>query len=200
MKIKKGTILLDLTKSENELWKEVHKKNRWSINKARKNGVITSYENDKDKCYELYKEVCKRNFLIPNSKEKVFKGYTMCAYFMNKLVAFSVVNVKDDIVTLSYNATDYNYKDTQANVLLYWNTILWSKTRIRYKTFSLGGIDLNAKYRRDNDRFKQRWGGKLIKIENDVTLLQYIWWKYLRHITFIRKLKYKIQLFFKPIK
>ncbi|MFQ5620450.1 MAG: hypothetical protein ACE5FT_01245 [Candidatus Nanoarchaeia archaeon] len=53
MKIKKGTVVMDLTLGEEALWKKVDKKNRWSVNKAKKAGVYVREcdADDKERCY-----------------------------------------------------------------------------------------------------------------------------------------------------
>lgn len=197
MKIHKGTYHLDLMLGKEKLFAKISKDNRWSIRKAEKLGVSFKQGGDKDKAYELYKGICEKNYLISNSKEQVFNhGKLFSVHYNNNLIAFSIVREQNNIATLSYNGSDYYFKHTQANVYLYWK-VIEHYIDTNFKIFDLGGVDLNSKYRKDNDRFKSTWEGKLINEENEVSVISWIWWRYLRHYILLQKFKYKVQKFLK---
>lgn len=191
MYISTETVILDLTKDN--LWEEVDKKNRWSVKKAEKFGIVIQEDGDRSKCYELYKETCRKNQLMAKSEEEVFcEGKLFTALHNGIIVAFSVIKEKDHMALLTINSSDYNYKYTQANSLLYWKIILSYKEK-GFSCFGLGGVDFNAKHRYENSRFKARWGGKIIKNKKKLSFKEFIWWKILRHNVFFRNLKFKIQ-------
>ena len=193
MKVEKGTYVVNLKNSKEDIFSKVQKDNRWSVRKAQKIGVKIKEGGDKNIAYKLYLDVCKTNLLIPNSKKVVFsQGKMFGAYHKGKLVAFSIVREDKKKAILSYNGSDYKFRDTQANVLLYWEVMMNYKKK-GFESFDLGGVDLHSKYRRSNDRFKERWGGDLVRTTQNVDLISYMWWKYLRHYRFIQKLKYNIQ-------
>ena len=195
MKLKHGTVIINLEKSEEELFtKQIHKNHRWSIKKAIKNKVVfrPGKKQDHKKCYELYQKTCEINYLHPNSN--IFdNGFLFVVLLNKKIIGFAIVNTKSkDTISLTYNSSDYEYRNTQANVLLYWKILLYFKKK-GYKYFDLGGINIHSKYLKNIDTFKIRWGGEIIKKENKINLIKYIWWRWLRHSKILRKLKYEIQ-------
>lgn len=193
MKIKNGTVLIDLNKTEEELWASVQKDNRWSVNKARKENVTIQKEGNQDICYELYCKMCNYNKLVPFEKKYVFgNGKIFTALKDNKIIAFSVIFTKGDCAFLGYNASNYKCRNIQANSLLYWEIIINCKKE-GFKKINLGGVDLHSDFNRGNDRFKKRWGGTLVNQTKKAKLVEYIWWKYLRHVSFLKNLKFKIQ-------
>jgi len=199
MILKKGTVVIDLTKSEELLWRNTHKKNRWSVQKARKLGVriIEGSSKDYDRCYSLYLDTCKTNLMAPFSKPALFSsGRLFLALDGKDLLAFSIIREKNKEALLRFNSSDYRYRELQANPLLYWETILIYKQK-GYTSFDLGGIDLHAAYRRGNDRFKIRWGGNVVEREENISFIEYGWWRWFRHNNFLRKTKYYIQMLFR---
>jgi len=199
MKLKKGTVVIDLTKSEEHLWRNVHKKNRWSVQKARKLGVriVEGRSMDYDGCYSLYLDTCKTNLMAPGPKYPLFSsGRLFLALKGKDLLAFSVVREKNKKAFLRFNSSDYRYRELQANPLLYWETLLIYKQK-GYINFDLGGVDLHAAYRRGNDRFKIRWGGNIIEREENISFIEYGWWIWFRHNNFLRKIKYYMQMLFR---
>ena len=193
MQIKKGTIIVDLVQDICDLWKNVHQAHRRSVKKAEKHGCFIRQGGDENICYDLYKEMCKFNLLIPRAKEKVFsEGDLFVGVYSNKIIAFSVIEDTGEGIKLLFNASDYTHRNIGANVLLYLKIMLFYKMKGK-RFFDLGGIDLYAQHRSGTDEFKIRWGGELINLEQEVSFLEYIWWKFFRHYAWMRKLKYSIQ-------
>lgn len=191
MRMKSGTVILDLRKPEEQLWKEVHSKNRWSVKKARKLGVGFEVGGDRDACYRLYLETCRRNLIAPMYPELFSsRGRLFTATHENRLAAFAVLveRPEDKSAELWLNASDYALRETQANSLLYWEFIRHYRAA-GYETLDLGGIDLHASFNRGNDRFKLRWGGARVARETEVGLLHYVWWRWLRESLVLRRLK-----------
>ena len=78
----------------------------------------------------------------------------------------------------------------QPTTLLYWESLLLAKNR-DYKEYDLGGLDLKSKDSQtiNRNKFKMRWGGKIVELKSNVNFLEWIYWKFLRHYLFIRKIK-----------
>lgn len=191
MRINTGTVIINL--KDNDLWTKVDKKNRWSVKKAEKLNIIIQDGGDIDACYKLYKKTCEENKIIGVSKKKMFsEGKLFTATDGENILAFSIIKEKNDAACLVFNSSDYDFRDKQANSLLYWKLILFYKKN-GFSFFDLGGIDRNANYRHGNDRFKMRWGGEVLERVQKVNLAEFIWWKFFRHCNFFRNSKFKIQ-------
>ncbi|MFQ5620449.1 MAG: GNAT family N-acetyltransferase [Candidatus Nanoarchaeia archaeon] len=94
----------------------------------------------------------------PNSLEDVFSvGKVFVVEHEDRVIAFSIVREDGKVATLRYNSSEYETRELQANALIYWEVIM-HYLKEGYETFDLGGIDLHAKHRHGNDRFKIRWG------------------------------------------
>jgi hypothetical protein len=193
MKIRNGTIIIDLGKPEGEIWKGLHKSIQRSVDRARREGVAIREGGDHDACYGMYATMCMHNKLIPFTRQDVFsRGRLLTACKGDRIVAFIVFKEEGDKATMSINASDYEFRHTQANSLLYWDSILYYK-RNGFKILDLGGVDLHAKSTEGIDMFKMKWGGKLVERTQEATFVEYIWWKYLRHSATVWSLKYRIQ-------
>ena len=161
----RATIEIDLTKSEEELWNGLDKDARWGVNKAKKGGLkvgLTDDNNLWEKFYEVYKETCKYGNIVPLDSGEIKKGKLFACFKDNKLIAGAVVK-EDEKIELFLNASNHDFLKFQPNNLLYWSIIKWAKKN-RYKTFDLGGYQLNAKKGNklyEINRFKLRWGGEI---------------------------------------
>ena len=106
-------ILIDLTKSEEQLWKEVYSKRRNEVRRATKEGAYFSIENTEDvlkKCYEILQGVYNRAKLpIPDynffynlyrmgSNPKLIIG---CAYYESEIIGC--------MLALSFKDTIYDF-------------------------------------------------------------------------------------------
>jgi len=61
---------------------------------------------------------------------------------------------------------------------------------------NLAGLDLGSgsTHLKNINRFKRRWNGDEIVIPVDVSLFEWIYWKFLRRFKIIRQIKYKLQM------
>ena len=162
-----ATIHINLTKPIEELWSNLNKKARWGVNKAKKEGLIVKKTNDDEswkEFYEIYKDTCKRGGILPLSFGKITElGLFICEKD-NKIIGGAVTKKKDDKIELFLNASIPKYLEFQPNNLLYW-TILEKSKNEKYKIFDLGGYQLKAlkgSKLYEINKFKERWGGKII--------------------------------------
>lgn len=181
----KYNFVLDITKSEEELLKNMHPKTRYNIKLAQKKGVFVE-ESDKDEALELYLdllfETTKRQKFYNHNKDyhrKVFKvlrkagmARLLIAFFrpLNSdvkvpLTAWMLVNFKDTIY-YPYGGSSDNHRDLMASNLVAWEAIKLGK-KLKLKHFDMwGALGPNAD---PNDpwygfhRFKMGYGGELIE-------------------------------------
>lgn len=165
----RATILLDLTKNQEELWNNIDKDAKWGIKKAEKEGLVvkeSEEETELKKFYEIYKETCIFGGITPLNLEKIKKmnaKFFFC-YKDGLLIAGNAIIIENnDKFRLFLNASSHEYLKFQPNNILYYALIKWGKGK-GYKVFDLGGYQLKAKpgdklY--NINRFKERWGGKI---------------------------------------
>lgn len=169
----KRTLILDITKSEQELLKQMHHKTRYNIKLAEKKGI----EIKKDKKYfeefwRLLKDTAKKGGFHTHLKEhykeilEVPGVELFAAEFKGKIIAANIIIFYPPLLTKSggqatylHGALDYQYRNLMAPHLLQWYQILEAKKRgcIEY---DLWGID--EKKWPGVTRFKKGFGGKEI--------------------------------------
>lgn len=167
-----ATIHLDLTKPLEELWKNLDKKARWGVKKAKKGGLIIRKVEKKEeeiwqKFYRMYKETCKNGGILPFPIEKVRDSRLFLCEKDDKIIAGAAIKeiVEEKKIELFLNASLNEFLELQPNNLLYWALIYWAKDK-GYEIFDLGGYQLRAPKGSklyEVNRFKERWGGQLVK-------------------------------------
>jgi lipid II:glycine glycyltransferase (peptidoglycan interpeptide bridge formation enzyme) len=187
------TFLLDLTKSEEELLKEMHPKTRYNIRVAQRHGVKISEDNSEKAFSEYLKltwETTKRqNFYAhtekyhllmwetlrlrsgqASNKQKVDKdrlsAHLLTAKYNNRVLAAWIVFVYNDTLYYPYGASSIEHKETMASNLMMWEVIKFGK-KLGLKKFDMwGSLGPEAN---PNDpwfgfhRFKQSYGPNLIE-------------------------------------
>jgi serine/alanine adding enzyme len=166
-------ILVDLNKSEDELWKDVHSKRRNEIRRATKEGTIFLVKNDLEslrECYAILTSVYTRAKLpIPTfdffknifevSKPQ-FGLKLFCAENEGEIIGcLLALTYKDSIYDFYAGAYLEHYKK-YPNDLIPWKIFLWGKEN-NYKYFDFGGAGKpNVPYGvRD---YKKKFGGELV--------------------------------------
>jgi len=173
------TITIDLSKPLDELWTSLEKKSiRWGIKKAEAEGVIVKdadSEKELEEFYQMYISTCHQGGLIPE-KYEFFSSINdilvpkklakiLVAKKNGKVVSGAILLISQDYTTLNLTGTNDEGQKSQANVLVYWELIKFSK-EIGRKWFDLGGYDVYAKSGEKAyfvNRFKKRWGGQIIR-------------------------------------
>lgn len=165
-KDEKATLHIDLTQDLDTLWNNADKDARWGVKKARKEKLqVEQTNNDSDwqDFYEIYKETCIRGEIVPEPLEKLKQDILFVCKKENKIIAGAVIIDHGKRIELHYNASIYDYLKLQPNNILYWHLIEYGKASSK-KIFDLGGFQLNASgHLAGINKFKQRWGGKIIK-------------------------------------
>ncbi|UCH92175.1 MAG: peptidoglycan bridge formation glycyltransferase FemA/FemB family protein [Candidatus Aminicenantes bacterium] len=166
-------ILIDLTKSEDNLEMQMHKERRHNIRRAINKGTTIEELKKLDKIkytYELIKETHKR-VKHPLADESLFHAAynvlhpkKMIRYFFavnnNKIIGVRIVLCYKEVVYDWYAGSTYEDRNKYPNDLLPWKVVLWSK-RNGYKVFDFGGAGKpGIPYGVRN--YKLKFGGHLV--------------------------------------
>lgn len=174
----KYNFILDLTKSEDQLLKNMHPKTRYNIRLAQKHNVKVEERVDAEafKIYlKLYFETTKRQGYhghIENYHRKVWQtlrhadmARLLIAYYQLPLTAWMLLNFKDTLY-YPYGGSSKNHPEVMANNLICWEAIKLGK-KMGLKKFDMwGALGPNAD---TSDpwygfhRFKQGYGGQLVE-------------------------------------
>jgi serine/alanine adding enzyme len=166
-------ILIDLTKSEDLLWKEVDPKRRRQINKTEGHGISVEILNEVDlieKSYEILFDVYKRAKL-PFPCSEYFKcansilgskGYLkyLGAFCENKLIGVVYVLCYNSKVYEWYIGCYADYMKIHPNGLIIWNAFVWGKNN-HYKIYDFGGAGKPGKEYGVRE-FKKKFGGTTV--------------------------------------
>ncbi len=171
------TILIDLTKEKEELWKNLEKKSaRWGVKFAEKNKLsfepITSTK-DLKVFYKLYKETAKKGGFKPEPEAFVatLANTNSSELFLIKkgkeILAggLLLVDKSNNYSILDLTASSEKGLKLQAMPFLYWNLLLYSKAN-SLNFFDLGGYDKEAKKGDKTyniNKFKERFGGEIVE-------------------------------------
>ena len=175
----KYDFVLDITKPEEELLKNMHPKTRYNIKLAQKHNVKVEEKLD-DKAFEIYLkfyfETTRRQGYHGHNEEyhlkvwQILKKMNMArlliAYYQNQpLTAWMLLNFKDTLY-YPYGGSSKEHPEVMANNLVAWEAIKLGK-KLKLKKFDMwGALGPNAS---KNDpwfgfhRFKQGYGGKLVE-------------------------------------
>lgn len=175
----KYNFVLDITKSEEELLKNMHSKTRYNIRVAQKHNVKVEERVDDEafKIYlKLYFETTNRQGYHGHNKNyhtKIWQtlkqanmARILITSYQNKpLTAWMLLNFKD-ILYYPYGGSSIQNKEVMANNLIAWEAIKLGK-KLKLKTFDMwGALGPNANPK-DSwfgfHKFKQGYGGKLVE-------------------------------------
>ena len=144
--------ILDITLSEEELLKNMKKRTRYSIKKAKKDGVKivkSSNSDDIDTFYELYKQTAVRQDFIPFSKEYIKKEFNIFAAedkalvffadYHNELISTAIIIFSNGSGFYHHGASMRKYSNITASELLQWEAILEARDR-GMKLYNFWGI------------------------------------------------------------
>jgi len=165
-------ILVDLTKSEEQLWDEMNPKGRNKVRRSVKKGSYFKIEQTEDalgQCYDILRQVYNRAKLpLPdyNYFLNLFKVNTkshlkiFCAYYDNEIVGCMLGLAFKDSVYDYYAGSRAEYYDKNPNDLIPWEVFKWSKEN-RYKIFNFGGAGKPNVHYGVRD-YKKKFGGRFV--------------------------------------
>ena len=177
----KYTFILDLTKSEEELLKNMHPKTRYNIRVAEKKGVKITEDNS-SKSFEAYlkltKETTTRQKFYAHSEnyhrlmwetlktenDNGLTAHLFTAIYNNEILVAWIVFVLGDTLYYPYGASSSNYREVMASNLMMWEVIKFGK-KLGLKQFDMWGAMGPNPDTKDPwygfHRFKEGYGGKL---------------------------------------
>lgn len=174
------TLILDITKSEDEILKQMKPKGRYNIRLAEKKGVKisttdianqTKLSKDIEVFYKILSTTAKRDdfnvhdehfykkiveTLIPSHNAELY-----LAHYENKIIGGIIVTFFNDTATYYYGASSDEHREVMANYLLQWHAIKEAKARgMKYYDF-LGIAPESAKKHpwKGVTEFKKKFGG-----------------------------------------
>lgn len=170
-----NTQILDLTKSEEEILKEMHYKTRYNIRLADRRGIIVQESDgnneDLDIFYKLTLETSRRAGISCHPKRHYQEildvlGSDMArlylAKYKDKIIAAAIVIYFGNIATYVHGASSDEFRNLQAPHLVQWRAIQYAKS-IGCKQYDFGGIapeDANENHPWAGiTKFKKGFGG-----------------------------------------
>ena len=170
---KKKTIIVDLTKSEEELLERMHQKGRYNIKVAQKHGVsvrVSVSEKDLAKYLELmftgttkrqkiYSHGPKYHLQMWNVLEPAGMAKLFCAEYKKQILSCALVFCFNDTIYYAYGASALEHKEVMAQTLLMWEIMRWGKEN-GYKYFDLWGTEEGKGF----SRFKEQFGGVIVEL------------------------------------
>lgn len=175
------TIILDITKSEQELSNQMHYKTRYNIKLAEKKEILIKKDKSKfEYFWKLMQETTERDKFRSHPKEYYRKMLEIpgielfVAEFQNKIIAANIIVFWGKIAIYLHGASDYEHRNLMAPHLLQWEQIQEAKKR-RCTEYDFWGID-EQKWP-GVTRFKKGFGGQEISYPGAFDLIfQPIWY------------------------
>ena len=165
------TLILDITKPEEELLKQMHSKTRYNIRLAKKKNIeIKKDKNRLENFWKLLQQTTKRDKFHPHPEEYYKKMLeipevelfvalksSMTTRATTKVVAANIVVFFEKQAIYLHGASDYQYRNLMAPYLLQWQQILEAKKRgcVEYDFWGI-----NEKKWPGVTRFKKGFSGK----------------------------------------
>ena len=182
----KWTIILDLTKSDEELLKAMHHKTRYNIRLAQRKGVIVK-EMSSNEGFEifskLYFDTCRRQKYFGHTKKyhqivwnslKNNIAHILVAFYKSKPLAAFEIFYFHGTAYYPYGGTSPEHRNLMASNLLMWEAVRLAK-KLGAKKFDFWG-SLPPNYDKNHPwagftRFKAGYGGSFIKMIGSFDLI-----------------------------
>jgi len=175
----KWTQTIDLTKSEEDIFKSLKSKTRYNVRLAQKKGVTVKEMTNKEGFeifIKLYFETTKRQHYFGHNKEyhdiifstlKDSIAHILIAYYDGKPMAAYELFVFGDVLYYPYGGSSIENKEVMAPNLIMWETIRFGKTH-GATSFDLWG-SLGPDYSKDHiwagfTRFKEGYGAQFTEM------------------------------------
>jgi len=180
------TVILDISKPEQELLSQMHTKTRYNIKLAQKKGVqIKQSNNGLDDFVKLLKQTAKRDKFHLHPKEYYQKMLDVLgqedmvklflAKYQDQVVAANLVCFFGQTATYLHGASNYNYRQIMAPYLLQWQTICQAQ-KMGIKYYDFGGIN-EIKWP-GITRFKKGFNGQEVSYPGSFDLIfQKMWYR-----------------------
>jgi len=192
------TLIIDLTKSEDEILAQMKQKGRYNIRLAEKKGVTIVESDDASEFYKILKQTTERDKFHGHNKEFYQKMIDMVdgaklyyAQYEGKIIAGLIATFYKDTATYYYGASSNEHRNVMAPYLLQWHVIRKAKDRgCKYYDF-LGIAPEGAKGHawEGVTAFKRKFGGEVVRYaEAKELVFKPFWYWLLRAVKWVRGL------------
>lgn len=184
------SLILDLSRSEDQILGQMKPKGRYNIKVAEKHGVTVRPSEDVDQFYALLAKTGSRDGFGVHPKSYYQKmlesmpGHTqlLLAEYQGKVIAGGIFVFLNDWGIYYYGASDNDYRNVMAPYLIQWTAIKEAKQRgCRFYDF-LGIAPENAKNHTwaGVTEFKKKFGGEVVNYPQaqEVVLRPFWYWIY----------------------
>lgn len=160
------TVILDVTKSEEELLGKMHGKTRYNIRLAQKQGIQVSDSQKTEAFWELLQKTAQRDKFYTHPREYYKKlselpfAKLFVAEYRSKVIAANLVVFYKGRATYLHGASDYEGRNLMAPYLLHWETIKYAKEN-GFSEYDFWGVD--EKKWPGVTRFKKGFGGREVE-------------------------------------
>ena len=171
------TYITDLDVGIDEIWKNVSKKARGDVNRARRREIVSKEAQTKDdlkKYLLLHQEWAKTKGLIVSEPfrelEKIWNNHQVgrekvfLAYKNDELISGLRIAIFNGIVYTHFVVSSYSEHTNLGGTLLTWSAIEWAqKTGLKYYDFSGGPKKESESASEEKNSllfYKRKWGGK----------------------------------------
>lgn len=192
------TLIIDLSKNEDEILAQMKPKGRYNIKLAEKKGVKIIESKDAAEFYKILKQTTQRDKFSGHNKEFYQKMIDMIegaklyyAQYEGQMIAGVIATFYKDTAVYYYGASSNEYRNVMAPYLLQWHTICMAKAKGCMEYDFLGIAPEGAKNHpwHGVTEFKKKFGGEIIEYEEAKELIFEPFWYYLiRAVKFIRGL------------
>lgn len=191
-------LILDLTKSEEELLGAMHEKTRYNMRLAVKHGVAISEEGDSDTFLKLLKETATQQqfrlypdtyfrtmleLFLSESQQVVPRGVLFIASHGGTSLAAAFCVGFGRRLTYLHGGSSREQREVMAPHMLHWHIARWAKAE-GFSEYDMGGID--EKRWPGLTRFKTGFGGRIEEFPNAFELpfkkLPYMAYRFTRRI------------------
>jgi len=212
--IRYSTILINLKKTQQELWDQIWNL-RTDVRKGWKNNVevvLCPSVQDISEAYDLYLIMMKKKYLpvlksyqlIEWKDKKIIvakKDWKVISYISYQLFSNIDILKKTKICALETIASADNALKYAPNTLLYWEWILYMKS-LGFEYLNFNGV--NYQYAEKEfyplARYKRKWNGIELPLFSKKTFSWYVYWRFFRKYTPVKKMAYKVLLILFPNK
>jgi lipid II:glycine glycyltransferase (peptidoglycan interpeptide bridge formation enzyme) len=188
----KTTLLLDITKSDEEILAQMKEKGRYNIRLAEKKGVKVR-EGNIEELYPLFLETSKRDGFHIHSKhvyEKMLSSLhnnilLLVAEYEGRVISAGIFTFYHNVGTYYYGASSNEYRNVMAPYLIQWRAIQEAKKRGCTTYDFLGIADEGVKNHpwASVTEFKLKFGGKKEKYIGAFEITYASWWSWFYHWT-----------------
>ncbi len=131
------SLIMDLTRSEEDILAEMKQKGRYNIKVAERHGVTVAPSDDIDSFYEVLSKTANRDGfgVHPKTYYKTMletfgdKAQLLLATYEDRVIAGGIFVYLDEWGIYYYGASEYNYRNVMASYLVQWTAMKEAKKR-----------------------------------------------------------------------